>query len=351
MEDAMKVEAGLPTNDLRAIGARAARLEALGYDGIVVPEIKNDPFIPLAVAALSTERATLGTSVAIAFPRSPMITALMSWDIQRASNGRFVLGLGTQVKGHNQRRYSTPWSGPAQPRMREYVSSVKAIWNTWQNGAPLDFKGEYYTFTLMTPEFNPGPLPSGAPKVMIAAVGRFMARLAGELCDGVRMHGFCTAKYIQDVIKPELLKGAARSGRDAAALDVTGGGFVCTGATQADVDRQIEAARTRVSFYGSTRTYHEVFEVHGWTEIGPRLHEMSLKGQWSEMPKAVSDDVLEQFIVAGTYDQIVPRLLERFGGICTSVSLDLPHETPDDEARASELIAQLHAAQTPALSR
>jgi probable F420-dependent oxidoreductase len=347
----MKVETGFPTNDLHAIGARAAKLEALGYDGLNTPEIKNDPFIPLAVAALATERVSLGTSVAIAFPRSPMITALMSWDIQRASNGRFILGLGTQVKGHNQRRYSTPWVGPAQPRMREYISAVKAIWDTWQTGAPLNYTGEYYAFTLMTPEFNPGPLPSGAPKIMIAAVGRFMARLAGELCDGVHMHGFCTAKYIQDVIKPELLRGAARAGRDPSALAVTGGGFVCTGATQAEVDRAIEAARTRVSFYGSTRTYHDVFEAHGWSEIGPRLHEMSLKGQWDAMPKAVSDDVLEQFIVAGTYDQIVPRLIARFGGITTSVSLDLPYGTPDEEARARELIAQLHAEQTPALSR
>lgn len=347
----MKVETHIPTNDLRAAGQRAALLEEIGYDAAVTPEIKNDPFFPLAAAALTTSRIDLGTGVAIAFPRSPMITALMAWDLQRASQGRFILGLGTQVKGHNERRYSTPWVGPAQPRMREYLLSLKAIWNCWQNGAPLDFRGKYYTFTLMTPEFNPGPLPSGAPRLMIAAVGPYMARLAGELCDGVRMHGFCTAKYIEQVIKPELLKGAERAGRDPSTLEVAGGGFVCTGPTQADVDRAIEAARARVAFYGSTRTYHEVFEVHGWADIGPRLHEMSVKGEWEAMPRAVSDDVLEHFIVAGTYDQIVPRLLERFGGICTRVALDLPLDTPDDRERARELIAQLHAENAPALSR
>jgi probable F420-dependent oxidoreductase len=343
----MKVEGGIPGGDLHAVGGYAHRLEEVGYDGVTSSEVKNDPFLPLAIAAVATNRVSLGTSVAIAFPRSPMVTALMSWDLQRASNGRFILGLGSQVKGHNERRYSTPWVGPAQPRMREYVFALKAIWNTWQTGEKLQFAGKYYTHTLMTPEFNPGPLPSGAPKVLVSAVGPYMARLAGEICDGVRMHGFCTAKYIQDVIWPELLKGAERSGRDPKTLEVSGGGFLATGATQAEVDKSREAARTRVSFYGSTRTYHGVFEAHGWTEIGPRLHEMSLKGQWDQMPAAVPDDVLDQFVVAGTYDEIVPRIKERFGGICTRIGLGLPLRTPEDQERARHLIAQLHAIDAP----
>jgi len=339
----MKVEAGIPTNDLRSAGDAARRLEAIGYDGVVTPEVKNDPFIPLAAAAITTERVTLGTSVAIAFPRSPMITALMSWDIQRASNGRFILGLGTQVKGHNERRYSAPWVGPAQPRMREYVSALRAIWHTWQTGEKLDFRGKYYTHTLMTPEFNPGPLPAGAPKIMVSAVGPYMARLAGELCDGVRMHGFCTAKYIQDVILPELKIVAERAGRDAKTLEVSGGGFIVTGETQADVEKSREAARTRVSFYGSTRTYHGVFEAHGWSEIGPRLHELSLKGQWEAMPGAVPDDVLEHFVVAGTYDQIVQRIKERFSGIGAGVSLCLPRNTPEEGEWTRAVVPELHA--------
>jgi probable F420-dependent oxidoreductase len=337
----MKVETGIPTGDLRASGAAAQRLEGYGYDTVVTPEIKNDPFLPLAAAALTTERVELGTSVAIAFPRSPMITALMSWDIQRASGGRFLLGLGTQVKGHVQRRYSAVWSGHPQPQMREYVGAVKAIWHTWQTGEPLNFKGEHYTHTLMTPEFSPGPLESGPPRIMIAAVGGAMARLAGELCDGVRMHGFCTAKYIQDVIWPELQKGAARSGRDPRTLEISGGGFTVTGRTQAEVEQNREEARKRVSFYGSTRTYHAVFEAHGWTEIGPRLHEMSLKGQWEAMPAAVPDDVLDQFIVAGTYDQIVERIKERYGSVCTRVSLSLPVRTSEDEELLRGMIRAL----------
>lgn len=300
----MKVEAGIPTNDLNEVPEAARKLERLGYDGIVTPEIKNDPFLPLAVAAVSTERIGLATSAAIAFPRSPMMVAMMAWDIQRASGGRFMLGLAPQVKGHNERRFSAPWVGPAQPRMRDYVGAERAIWNTWQNGARLEYVGKYYTHTLMTPEFNPGPVPGGPPKITITAVGPAMARLAGEICDGVRMHGFCTAKYIQDVIWPELRRGAGRAGRDPSTLEVSGGGFIVTGANQSEVEQHREAAR-RVSFYGSTRTYHGVFEAHGWSDIGPRLHEMSLKGQWDAMPGVVPDEVLEHFVVAGTYDEIV----------------------------------------------
>ncbi|MGI8550722.1 MAG: TIGR03617 family F420-dependent LLM class oxidoreductase [Dehalococcoidia bacterium] len=344
----MKVEAGIPTNDLRSVGQAAQKLERLGYDGITTPEIRNDPFLPLAVAAAQTERIGLSTSAAIAFPRSPMITAMMAWDLQRSSNGRFMLGLATQVKGHNERRFSAPWIAPPQPRMREYIGAVKAIWNTWQTGEKLDFRGTYYTHTLMTPEFNPGPVPGGPPKVTITAVGPFMARLAGEICDGVRMHGFCTAKYIQDVIWPELTRGAQRAGRDPKTLEVSGGGFVVTGATQAEVDKNLEEARRRVSFYGSTRTYHGVFEAHGWTEIGPRLHEMSLKGQWDAMPAAVPDEVLEQFVVAGTYDQIVERIKQRFGGICTRVGLSIPIHTPEDEERLTSMIAELQKSNEPA---
>jgi probable F420-dependent oxidoreductase len=347
----MKVETGIPTNDLGAAGEVARKMEALGYDGLITPEIKNDPFLPLAAAAITTERVTLGTSVAIAFPRSPMITALMSWDIQRASNGRFILGLGSQVKGHNERRYSTAWVGPAQPRMREYVNAVKAIWNTWQTGEKLDFRGTYYTHTLMTPEFNPGPVPGGPPTIMISAVGAAMARLAGEVCDGVRMHGFCTAKYVEDVIWPALRTGAERAGRDPKTLEVSGGGFIVTGATQAEVEQNLEAARTRVSFYGSTRTYHSVFEAHGWTAIGPRLHEMSLKGQWQQMPAAVPDDVLEQFVVAGTYDTIVRQIKERFGGICTRVGFSIPLRTPEDEERLRAMIRELQEEREPAAAR
>jgi probable F420-dependent oxidoreductase len=347
----MKVETGLPVGDLRAVGAAAQRLESLGYDATVTPEMKNDPFLPLAVAAVSTERLGLATSAVIAFPRSPMITALMAWDIQRASNGRFMLGLATQVKGHNERRYSTPWVGPAQPRMREYVGAVKAIWHTWQTGEKLDFRGKYYTHTLMTPEFNPGPVPGGPPRIMISAVGPAMARLAGEVADGVRMHGFCTARYVQEVIWPQLRIGAERAGRDPATLEVSGGGFIVTGATQAEVEQKLEEARTRVSFYGSTRTYHGVFEAHGWTEIGPRLHEMSLKGQWAEMPNAVPDDVLDEFCVAGTYDEIVQRIRDRYEGICTRVSFSIPTPDPAEEERLRAMIHELQAVKAPAAAR
>ncbi|HEY8489469.1 MAG TPA: TIGR03617 family F420-dependent LLM class oxidoreductase [Dehalococcoidia bacterium] len=347
----MKVEAGIPTNDLRQAAEWAQRYERLGYDGITTPEVKNDPFLPLAAAATTTERIELSTTAAIAFPRSPAVTAMMAWDLQRSSGGRFMLGLATQVKGHNERRFSTPWVGPAQPRMREYIRAVRALWNTWQTGAPLNFQGKYYTFTLMTPEFNPGPVPSGPPKITITAVGPAMARLAGEVADGVRMHGFCTAKYIQEVIWPELRKGAERAGRDPRTLEVSGGGFIVTGATQAEVERNLEGARSRVAFYGSTRTYHGVFEAHGWTDIGPRLHELSIQGKWDEMPKQVPDDVLEAFVVMGTYDEIVPKIKARFGGICTRIGFSIPLRTPEDEERLKAMIRELQAEPEPAGAR
>jgi probable F420-dependent oxidoreductase len=298
--------------------------------------------LPLMLAAGATERVQLATGIVIAFPRSPMVTAQMSWDLQRYSGGRFALGLGSQVKGHNERRFSVPWSAPG-PRMREYVLALRAIWRTWQEGEPLDFRGEHYTFTLMPPGLRPGVLPNGQIPVSIAAVNPYMLRLAGEVCDGVRLHHFCSRRYLHERIVPELRKGLAKSGRTLEQIDVSGGGFIVTGATEAEVARNLEETRRQIGFYGSTRTYSGPLDLYGWSETAARLHEMSLTNRWSEMTGLITDDMIRAFAVVGTYDELPARVAEHFGGVVNRLSLRLPLETRAQREAAADLIQRLKA--------
>src|SRR5262245_15965977 len=263
----MRVETGIPLDNWRKVGEVAKRAEADGFDGVVSAEIQADPFVPLAIAALATERIQIGTAIAVAFPRSPMVVANTCWDLQKESRGRFVLGLGTQVKGHNERRFSVPWSAPA-PRLREYVESLRAIWRTWQTGAPLAYEGKHYRFTLMTPEFSPPANDLPPIPITIAAVGPAMMKLAGRLCDGVRLHGFATRKYLEEIAIPQVEEGLRESGRERGAFEYWGGGFIATGADAAAVAKSIDEVRYRVAFYGSTRSYHGVFASHGWEDLG-----------------------------------------------------------------------------------
>jgi probable F420-dependent oxidoreductase len=335
----MKVGTGIP-NILAEVPAAARQAEALGYDEIASSETQHDPFLPLALAAEHTERVGLTTSVAIAFPRSPMIVANMSWDLQLYSKGRFILGLGTQVKGHNERRFSVKWSPPG-PRMREYILALRAIWDSWQNGTRLNFEGEHYTFTLMTPFFNPGPIEHPNIPIHIAGVNPFMCRLAGEVADGLRMHGFNTPKYIKEVVLPAVEEGLRRSGRSRKDIEISGGGFIITGKDQAELEKNIQAAKRQISFYGSTRTYMPVFDVHGWSETGMRLHRLSLEGKWDIMPDEITDEMLEEFAVIGTHDDIIPRIKTRFGGIVDRIGFSIPVRTPEDAERLKHMIQEL----------
>jgi probable F420-dependent oxidoreductase len=334
----MRVETTLPLADWRAVAPAARRAEALGFDGVTTSEIANDPFIPLAFAALATERLQLGTAIAVCFPRSPMVVANLAWDLQVNSRGRFVLGLGTQVKGHNERRFSVPWSAPV-PRVREYVESLRAIWRCWEHREPLRYEGQHYRFTLMTPEFSPPP--SGLPPVPItvAAVGRDMIRLAGRVCDGVRLHGFCTRRYLEEVALPALNEGLAQSGRDRARFEVWGGGFIATGADSDEVAKQVEWCRYRIAFYGSTRTYAPVLSLHGWDELAARLHEMSKRGQWNQMAAQVPDEVVHTFAAVAPYSGLAAAVEKRFGGLVDSIALGFGESTPEGLAR--ELIQDL----------
>ncbi|MSQ34075.1 MAG: TIGR03617 family F420-dependent LLM class oxidoreductase [Dehalococcoidia bacterium] len=337
----MKVYCGIP-QDLTKVPEAVKKAQEMGYDGVTSSETQHDPFFPLVVAAEHSQSVRLTTSVAIAFPRSPMVMANIAWDLQNYSQGRFILGMGTQVKGHNERRFSVPWVAPG-PRLREYVLALRAIWDCWQNNTPLKFEGEHYHFSLMTPNFSPGPIKYPRPPVHIAAVGTYMCRLAGEVCDGLRPHGFTTPKYVQDITLPNLEAGAKKAGRSLKDLDIFGGGFMAVGADAKDAERLAEGMRTQIAFYGSTRTYHNVFELHGWKDIGPKLHEMSLKGQWSEMAKAVPDNVLEEFALVCTLDDVVAKVKKRYGGYATSLGLSLPTRTPQEVHKAKAVIQAIKA--------
>lgn len=343
----MKVETGIPMDNWLEAGPAAAAAEAGGFDGVLSFEIANDPFIPLAFAAVATKRIQLGTSIAVCFPRSPMIMATSAWDLHLQSKGRFTLGLGTQVKGHNVRRFSVPWS-PPQPRLREYVQSLRTIWRCWETGEKLDFQGEHYAFSLMTPEFSPPKSGLGPIPISIAAVGPALLRLAGEVCDGVRLHVFATRKYVEEMALPEIRSGLKKAGRDRSNFEVWGGGFIVTGKDEAALVQEREAVRYRIAFYGSTRSYHPILALHGWEDLGLKLHEMSKKGQWKQMAAQISDEVLEEFAVIATYDNLVSKLTERFGGQTDCMTLPMPEGIPDTEAR--ELIQEIKKINNPFIS-
>ncbi|MBN8928082.1 MAG: TIGR03617 family F420-dependent LLM class oxidoreductase, partial [Rhodospirillales bacterium] len=309
----MRVLTTLPQADLRKTAEAARAAEAAGYDAALTMENKHDPFLAHAIAAISTDRIELGTSVAIAFPRSPMVVANACWDLQNASRGRFVLGIGPQIRPHNEKRFSVPWTAPA-PRLREYVHALRAIWTTWERGEKLDFRGEHYTFTLMPPYFVPPSMGQKMVPVTLAGVGPNTLRLAGEVADGIRLHPFCTRAYLTDEILPRLAEGMARSGRQRDRFEITGGGFVATGKDADAVARAFEAVRGRVAFYGSTPGYWGVLEMHGHGDLGRELNAMSKQGKWAEMASRVPDALVHEFAAVGTYREIAARIAERFGG-------------------------------------
>src|SRR5271163_3891639 len=316
----MRVFSTVPQEDLRKVAAAARAVEAEGYDGVVAMENKHDPFLALAIAGTATKRIELHTGVAIAFARTPMAVANVGWDLAGATGGRFVIGLGSQVRAHNERRFSVPWTPPA-PRMREYVRALRAIWHCWKTGEKPAFEGEHYRFTLMTPNFAPEPIDAPPPAVMIAAVGPAMLKVAAEECDGVKLHGFCTRKYLTDQIMPRIDAGLAKAGRTRAQYEISGGGFLATGADDEAVARRFEWVRQRVAFYGSTPAYYPVLAVHGLEDLGLKLNAMVRQGKWSEMAKEVPDDVAHLFAAVGRHDQIVGAISARFGGLADALTL------------------------------
>jgi len=312
--------------------ATAVQHEEAGYSGLWTSESKHDPFLPLTLAAEHTRDLELGTSIAVAFARSPMTLAHTAWDLQRYSEGRFMLGLGSQVKPHIERRFSMPWGQPAN-RMRELVSAIRAIWDTWQNDVPLSFKGDFYQHTLMTPFFSPGPLPTATPKIVIAAVGESMCEVAGEVCDGIFLHGFTTEKYVREVTLPAIRRGREKAGRSMDDFEVYGLPLTATGPDEQSSADAVKGVRDQIAFYGSTPTYRKVLELHGWGELGDDLHAMSRSAdpdKWSKMGDMIDDEVLTTFGVVGEPGSIGPALMERYGDLMDRLQFYAPyrHDTP-----------------------
>jgi probable F420-dependent oxidoreductase len=334
----MRVFTSLPAGRWDGAGRLAAAAETDGFDALATVELGHDPFAPLAFAALATSRIELTTSVAVAFPRSPTVIAAQAWDLQANSGGRFVLGLGSQVKGHNQRRFGIAWSPPA-PRLRDYIGALRAIWRRWETGAMLDYRSEHYRLNLMPPDFSPAPTGLPPVPVTIAAVGQAMLRVAGEVADGVRLHPLCSLRYLDEVCLPQIHEGMRRGGRDRAQFEVHGGGFVATGADDEAVAVAVGRVRRRVAFYASTRTYLPILSLHGLDELGLKLHRLSVAGRWEEMAVEVSDDVVQLFAAFGTYREIAAAIERRFGGLADAIDLDFPDTAPPGLRR--ELVSDI----------
>jgi probable F420-dependent oxidoreductase len=321
----MKLDAGLGTEGkyLKEIDRTARAAEEMGFAGLWTSETKHDAFLPLAIAANETREMELGTSVAIAFSRSPMETAQTAWDLQDLSEGRFVLGLGTQVKAHITRRFSMPWDRPTA-RLREYILALRAIWESFQTEGPLQFEGEFYRHTLMTPFFNPGPIEQPEIPVYIAGVNTRLARLAGEICDGFHVHPFHSPEYVQQTVRPAIAEGAEEANRDAEQVVLATTAFVIAGENEKEAAEQRESVRAQISFYASTPTYRTVLEAHGWEEVGERLGKMAREKKWREMPALVTDEMLAAFAVEAAPDEIGAALKERYEGLIDRVALYLP---------------------------
>lgn len=311
--------------ELADAAERIRAAEDAGFDGVVSVEISHDPFLPLALGAASTSRVDLITGIAVAFARNPMNAAVIANDLNRLSNGRFVLGLGSQIKPHITKRFSMPWSDPAA-RMREFVLAVRAIWESWNEGTPLAFRGEYYRHTLMTPMFDQGPNQDGDPRIFVAAVGPAMTAVAGEVADGLMAHGFTTPSYLREVTMHNLAKGLERSGRSRGDVEVTIPIMTAIGSDESELAPQISAVRQQLAFYGSTPAYRGVLEHHGWGDVGDELNRLSKQGEWVAMGDLISDDMLVEFAVVGDVDSVRKEIQNRFGGVVDRVQMGLANK-------------------------
>jgi probable F420-dependent oxidoreductase len=327
----MKID-GMLAGSLAAAGESAAELEAAGFSGAWTAETSHDPFFPHLLAAERTNSIELGTSIAVAFSRNPMTLANIAWDLQSFSKGRFILGLGSQIKPHITKRFSMPWSHPA-PRMRELILAIRAIWDTWQHGTPLQFRGEFYTHTLMTPFFTPSASDLdgfGVPKIFLAGVGELMTEVAGEVCDGFICHAFTTERYFREVTLPALERGRAKAGKSMDGFEIAGPGFVVTGTNDAEMAEAAKGTRQQIAFYGSTPAYRPVLERHGWGELQTELNRLSKAGEWVQMGDLVTDEILGEFAIVGAPEDIAPGLQGRYGDSIQRIAFYAPYKADPD---------------------
>ncbi len=325
---------------------KSARLaEQVGYDGIWSAETSHDPFLPLALAAQATDRIKLGTGIAVAFARNPMTLAMVANDLQTLSRGRFMLGLGSQIRPHIEKRFSMPWSHPA-PRMRELIRAIRAIWASWSDGTRLAFRGQFYRHTLMNPMFDPGPNPFGNPLIFLAAVGELMTEVAGEVADGLLAHGFTTERYLRQVTVPALGRGLAASGRTRADVQISYPGMVVTGADDAGFEKATRSVKAQLAFYGSTPAYRPVLALHGWGDLQTELNTLSKRGAWDEMAGLIDDEMLNTFAVVGALEDIAGMVLRRFEGVVDRFNFYAPY--PMEPERWAEVLAGFKPVAGPA---
>jgi probable F420-dependent oxidoreductase len=313
----LKLDGSIP-NQLARAPFVAGALEQDGYDGGWTAETSHDPFLPLLLAAEHTTRLELGTNIAVAFARNPMIVANTGWDLQGYSRGRFILGLGTQIQPHIEKRFSMPWSHPAR-RMREFVAALHAIWTAWQDGTKLRFEGEFYTHKIMTPMFTPEPHSYSAPKVFLAAVGEAMTEMCGEMADGHLGHPMVSKRYLEEVTLPALLRGMQRSARDRGDFEVSAEVMIATGEDDAELEAATAAVRKQIAFYGSTPAYRTVLELHGWGHLHEELNRLSKQGEWDAMASLIDDEMLATFAVVGPVDEVGDALRQRCEGVVDRV--------------------------------
>jgi probable F420-dependent oxidoreductase len=336
----MKIDAGGYFSSVDQAGDGASAAERAGHDGWWAVETQIDPFLACAVAAERTERVEVGTGIAVAFARNPMTIALQANDLQALSRGRFVLGLGSQIRPHITNRYSMQWSKPAA-RMREFVLAIRAIWNTWATGAPLRFRGEFYTHTLMTPFFNPGPNPHGNPKILLGGVGPLMTEAAGEVADGLLCHPFSTERYLREVTVPALERGRAKAGKAIEGFEIGGPSLIVARDSEEDIVAGTQFVRQQIAFYGSTPAYRAVLELHGWGDLQDELNTMAQRGEWAKMSELIDDDVLNTFAIIGTPEEAVAEIQRRYGDLVTRITVAVPEDR--DTQRWNALLEALRA--------
>ena len=326
----MKIDVSVLVPDLLDIPNVARAAEGIGFDCLWTSETQHDPFLPLALAAEHTTRIGLGTAIAVAFPRSPTVLAQIAWDLQNASRGRFILGLGTQVKAHIVRRFGMTWESPA-PKLREMILAMRALWNAWQGDGKINFRGEFYKLTLMTPFFNPGPIEHPDIPIYIAGVNEYLCRVAGELCQGFHVHPLHTTQYLREVVLPNIERGAQQANRTRADLLLSSAIFVATD------DAEREAVRAQISFYASTPSYRPVLELHGWGSVGEKLSRLAARKEWDEMPPFISDEILNEVAIIAPQDQVPARIKAKYTGLLDRITFYAPF-TPEDTPRWRALV-------------
>jgi probable F420-dependent oxidoreductase len=316
---------GAGGDHIELLAEQVRQAAALGLDGAWASEVKHDPFLCCLIAAQQSKNMTIGTAIAVAFARSPMTVASTAFDLQTLSRGRFALGLGTQIKPHIERRFNMPWSSPTA-RIKEYVQALHAIWDSWETGDRLDFVGDFYQHTLMTPMFSPGANQFGKPKVFIAAVGERMCRAAAEVADGLLVHSFTTARYLQEVTVPLVEQGLQARGVSRQAFELQYPAFIATGANEEELDTSVRAVRARIAFYGSTPAYSPVLALHGWGALHVELNSLSKRGEWEQMADLIDDEVLTTFAACGSAEEVGRQIVKRFAGLVDRISLFSPGE-------------------------